>query len=130
MRGLAGSTAGGGPVKTGRCGRTGFGTPACCSHSSSDDDDVSSTHSRPNDPPYVLRGGAGADTAAAADFDFGLMVASISSIRGLDDDDDDDDDDDPTVSQDFPEAADFLARSRSSRSRSERSLSPRSFSGQ
>jgi hypothetical protein len=85
---------------------------------SSSDDESSSTLSNPNDPPYVLRGGGGgaAMTRAA---DFGFVLASISSIRGLGFIDDDDDDDDvpfcPTVSQDLPAETDFLVCSRSSR---------------
>ena len=71
---------------------------------SSSDDESSSTQSTPNDPPYVLRGGAAMTRVAVADLGFGFVLVSISSIRGLGFIDDDDDDDDvpfcPTVSHD------------------------------
>ena len=91
MSGLAASTAGGGPVTMVCTEGTIFGTTAgvfrVLTGWRSSSDDESSTASTPNEPPYVLRGGA------ATPVDFGF----ISSMLGLGLEDDDDF---PTVSHD------------------------------
>ena len=83
MSGLLGTSAREG-AGTGTVTGTGTGIfwIVACWRSSSDDE--SSTASTPNDPPYVLRGGA----ATAVDFEFSVLVGCMSSIRGLGLDDD------------------------------------------
>ena len=86
MSGLLGTSAReGAGTGTGTVTVTGTGIfwIVACWRSSSDDE--SSTASTPNEPPYVLRGGA----ATGVDFEFSVLVGCMSSIRdlGLDDDD-------------------------------------------